>query len=106
MKRPRQVGVDDSIPFLRFHAHKQLIAPHSSIVDQDIHASECLDNLFKSYHRGGMVGDVKLKDLTGTPHLLEGPYHLLSCLTLASTRHGDARARPPKRQGNCPANTA
>jgi hypothetical protein len=98
--------VDDSTPFLRFHAHKQLITPHPSIVDQDIHASKRLNNLFKSYHRGCIVGDVKLEDLTGTPHLLEGRYHLLSCLTLASTRHGDARARPPKRQGNRPANTA
>src|SRR5262245_66125998 len=98
--------MESSVHVLSFHAHQQLIAPHPSIVDQDIHASERLDNLFKSHHRGCIVGDVKLEDLTGTPHLLEGRYHLLSCLTLASTRHGDARARPPKRQGNRPANTA
>jgi hypothetical protein len=89
--------VNDSIPFLRFHAYEQLIAPHTGIVDQDIHPPERLDNLFKSYRRGGIVSDVELEDLTGTPHLLEGHYHLFSCLTLARTRHGDARTRPPER---------
>jgi hypothetical protein len=98
--------VDDSIPFLRFHAHEQLIAPHPGIVDQDIHPPERLDDLFKSYRRSCIVGDVKLEDLTDAPQLLEGHYHLLSCLTLAGTRHGNACACPPERQGNRPANTA
>jgi hypothetical protein len=98
--------VDDSIPFFRFHAHEQLIAPHPGIVDQDIHPPKCLDDLVKSYRRGCIVSDVKLEDLSATPHLLDGLYHLLSRLTLAATRHSDARTRPPERQGNRPANTA
>src|SRR5215813_8350775 len=98
--------MDDSIPFLRLHAHEQLITPHPGIVDQDIHPPERLDDLFKGYRRGCIVGDVKLEGLTGTPHLLEGHYHLLSCLTLVGTRHGDARAHPPERQGNRSTNTA
>jgi hypothetical protein len=83
-----------------------LIAPHPGIVDQDIHPPERLDHLFKSCRRGCIVGDVKLKDLTGTPHLLESHYYLLSCLTLAGTRHSDACPRTPESQGNRPANTA
>src|SRR5215472_2530860 len=98
--------MDDSIPFLRLHAHEQLITSHSGIADQDIHSSERLDDFFKGYRRSRIVSDVKLEDLPGTPQLLQGHYHLLSCLTLVGTRHGDARARPPERQGNRPANTA
>src|SRR5215510_11742583 len=98
--------MDDHIPFLRFHAHEQLITPHPGIVDQDIHLPERLDDLFKGYRRGRIVSDVELEDLPGTAQLLEGHYHLLSCLTLVGTRHGDARTRPPERQGNRPANTA
>src|SRR5262249_35360002 len=105
MKRPRQVGMDDRIPFLRFHAHEQLITPHPSIVDQDIHPPERLDDLFKGYRRGCIVSNVKLENLSGTPHLLESHYHLLSRLTLAATRHSNARTGPAERQGNRPANT-
>src|SRR5919108_2979341 len=98
--------MDDSIPFLRFHAHEQLITPYPGVVDQDIHPPERLDDLFKSSCRGCIVSDVKLKDLSATPHLPEGHRYLLSCLALAATRHGDARAGPPERQGNRPANAA
>src|SRR5215813_8231605 len=100
MKHPGQVSTDDSIPFLRLHAHDQLITPHPGIADQDIHPPKRLDDLFKGSCRGHIVGDVKLEDLTSTPHLLEGHYHLLSYFTLVDTGHGNARPRPPKRQGN------
>src|SRR5713101_544586 len=106
MKRPRQVSVDDDVPFLGFHPHQQLITPHPGVADQDIHPPKGLDDLVKRCRCSRVDSDDKLVDLAGAPHLPEGCYHHLSSLTLACTRHHDMRARPPKSKGNRPANTA
>jgi hypothetical protein len=87
------------------HAHEQLVTPHPGIVDQNIYSPERLDDLFKGHSRGCIVGDVELENPSGTSHLLEGNDYLLSRLTLAGTRHSDARARPSERQRNRPTNT-
>ena len=73
--------MDYHVPFFGFHPYQELITAHPGIADQNVYASKRLDDIVKSCRRGRVVGNVKLADLAGAPHLLQGRYDLFSGLT-------------------------
>ena len=98
--------MDHHVPCFGFHPYQELITAHSGIADQDVYASKRLDDIVKSCRRGRVVGNVKLADLAGAAHLLQGRYHLFGGLTLACAGHHDTRPSAPKSERDRSANTA
>jgi hypothetical protein len=106
-----QIRVDDRVPIFDRHAHRQTVARHAGVVDEDVDLAEVFENLRADFLHGGMIGNIDCVRLGRVGAL--GVYFIgrLFRIRFRSTNRrnpraltgkadGDGVPNPPSRAGN------